>query len=83
MFERFLDAWAMSPDEESPLRAGTTDGAGSPRRDARVGWISRTSSSPSRRVSSFYRGELEEFPDDVRVAFMKTTQSGSRRCSRG
>jgi hypothetical protein len=72
ILERFLDAWAMSPDEESLLRAARLMAQGV--RAATLGWMDLQDeqlAEPARQ--QLLRGELEEFPDDVRVAFMKTT----------
>src|SRR5512132_3476117 len=72
LFERFLDAWAMSPDEDSVIRAGRLMAQGT--RAAMLGWmdlLDEQLAQPARE--RLYRGELDEFPDDVRVAFMKAT----------
>jgi class 3 adenylate cyclase len=73
MFERFLDAWAMTPDEDSLVRAARLAAQGS--RAAMLGWMDLQDeqlAEPARE--RLLRGELEEFPDDVRVAFMKVTR---------
>ena len=72
MFERFLDAWAMTPDEDSLIRAAQLIAQGT--RAAMLGWMDLQDeqlAEPARE--RLLRGELEEFPDDVRVAFMKVT----------
>jgi class 3 adenylate cyclase len=70
LFERFLDAWAMSPDDDAPIRAARLMAQGA--RAAMLGWmdlLDEQLAQPARE--RLYRGELDEFPDDVRVAFMK------------
>ena len=72
LFERFLDAWAMSPDDDAPIRAARLMAQGA--RAAMLGWMDLQDeqlAQPAR--DRLYRGELDEFPDDVRVAFMKAT----------
>jgi adenylate cyclase len=76
LFERFLDAWAMAPDEESLIRAARLMAQGT--RAAALGWMDLQDeqlAEPARE--RLLRGELEEFPDDVRVAFTKVTRLGS------
>jgi adenylate cyclase len=73
MFERFLDAWAMTPDEDSLIRAARLMAQGT--RAAMLGWMDLQDeqlAEPARE--RLLRGELEEFPDDVRVAFIKVTR---------
>jgi adenylate cyclase len=73
MFERFLDAWAMSPDEDSLFRAARLMAHGT--REAMLGWMDLQDeqiAEPARE--RLLRRELEEFPDDVRVSFMKATR---------
>lgn len=73
LFERFLDAWAMAPDEDSLIRAARLMAQGA--RAAMLGWMDLQDeqlAEPARE--RLLRGELEEFPDDVRVAFTKVTQ---------
>jgi adenylate cyclase len=73
LFERFLDAWAMAPDEDSLIRAARLMAQGA--RAAMLGWMDLQDeqlAQPARE--RLLRGELEEFPDDVRVAFTKVTQ---------
>ena len=72
MFERFLDAWAMTPDEDSMIRAARLMAQGT--RAAMLGWMDLQDeqlAEPARE--RLLRGELEQFPDDVRVSFMKVT----------
>jgi adenylate cyclase len=72
LFERFLDAWSMAPDEDSLFRAARLMAQGT--RAAMLGWMDLQDeqlAEPARE--RLLRGELEEFPDDVRVAFMKVT----------
>jgi class 3 adenylate cyclase len=73
LFEGFLDAWAMAPDEDSLIRAGRLMAQGT--RAAILGWMDLQDeqlAEPARE--RLLRGELEEFPDDVRVAFIKATR---------
>jgi class 3 adenylate cyclase len=73
LFERFLDAWAMAPDQDSLIRAARLMAQGV--RAAMLGWMDLQDeqlAEPARE--RLLRGELEEFPDDVRVAFIKVTQ---------
>ena len=73
LFESFLDAWAMTPDEDSLIRAGRLMAQGT--RAAMLGWMDLQDeqlAEPARE--RLLRGELEEFPDDVRVAFIKATR---------
>jgi adenylate cyclase len=72
LFERFLDVWAMSPDEDSVIRAGRLMAQGT--RAAMLGWMDLQDeqlAEPARE--RLLRGDLEEFPDDVRLAFIKAT----------
>ena len=72
LFERFLDAWSMAPDEDALLRAARLLAQAA--RAAMLGWMDLQDeqvAEPARE--RLFRGELEEFPDDVRVAFMKVT----------
>jgi adenylate cyclase len=73
MFERFLEAWAMTPDEDSLFRAARLMAQGT--RAVMLGWmdlIDEQIAAPARE--RLLRGELQEFPDDVRVAFTKVTR---------
>jgi class 3 adenylate cyclase len=72
LFERFLDAWSMAPDEDAVLRAARLMAHGA--RASLLGWAdlwSEQLAQPARE--RLFRGELEEFPDDVRVALTKAT----------
>ena len=72
LFERFLDAWSMTPDEDALLRAARLMAQGA--RAAMLGWmdlLAEQLAAPARE--RLFRGELDEFPDDVRVAFTKAT----------
>src|SRR5215211_2054755 len=81
LFERFLDAWALAPDDDSVLRAARLMAEGT--RAVMLGWMDLQDeqlAEPARE--KLIRGELDEFPDDVRVAF--TRPAGSHpRCSCG
>jgi len=73
MFERFLDAWALTPDDDSLIRAARLMAQGA--RAAMLGWMDLQDeqlAEPARE--RLLRGELKEFPDDVRVAFTKVTR---------
>jgi adenylate cyclase len=73
MFEGFLEAWAMAPDRDSVIRAARLMAQGT--RAAMLGWMDLQDeqvAEPARE--RLLRGELEEFPDDVRLAFIKVTQ---------
>jgi class 3 adenylate cyclase len=72
IFERFLDAWAMSPDDDAMIRAARLMAQGA--RAATLGWMDLQDeqlAQPARE--RLLKGELDEFPDDVRVAFAKAT----------
>ncbi len=63
----------MAPDEDSLIRAARLMAQGA--RAAMLGWMvlqDEQLAEPARE--RLLRGELEEFPDDVRVAFTKVTQ---------
>jgi adenylate cyclase len=73
LFERFLDAWSMSPDDDAVIRAARLMAQGT--RTAMLGWMELQDeqlAEPARR--RLLSGELEQFPDDVRVAFTKATR---------
>jgi adenylate cyclase len=76
LFERFLDAWSLTPDEDALLRAARLMAQGV--RAALLGWTElwaeQLADSARERL---FRGELEEFPDDVRVALTKATNLAS------
>ena len=72
LFERFLDAWSMTPDEDALLRAARLMAQGT--RAAMLGWMDLQAeqlAEPARE--RLLRGELKEFPDDIRVSFIKVT----------
>jgi adenylate cyclase len=72
MFERFLEIWRSAPDEDSPLRAARLMAQGT--RSAMLGWadlVDEQLAEPARR--RLLRGDLDVFPDEVRVIFMKAT----------
>ncbi len=72
MFGRFLDAWRMVPDEDSLLRAARLIALGS--RTALLGCteiLDEQLAEPARQ--RLLRGDLDEFPDDIRVTFTKVT----------
>jgi adenylate cyclase len=72
LFERFLQVWRQAPDEDAPLRAARLLAQGA--RAAMLGWselVDEQIAAPARQ--RLFRGELEEFPDEVRVSFMRMT----------
>jgi class 3 adenylate cyclase len=72
VLERFLDAWGTLPDDDAPIRAARLMAQGA--RAAMLGWMDLMDeqlAEPAR--DRLYRGELDEFPDEVRVAFLKAT----------
>jgi adenylate cyclase len=72
LFERFLDAWSMAPDDDALLRAARLMADGT--RAAMLGWIElavEQLADPARE--RLFRGEVQEFPDDIRVAFIQVT----------
>ena len=72
MFERFLEVWRRAPDEDAPIRAARLMAQGA--RAAMLGWADLVDEQIAEPVRArLYRGELQEFPDDVRVAFMRVT----------
>jgi adenylate cyclase len=68
MLDRFLEAWRLSDDDDSLLRAARLMAAGT--RAAMLGWVELMDdevASPAR--DRMVRGETDLFPDEVRVAF--------------
>jgi class 3 adenylate cyclase len=68
MFERLLEGWRLAPDEDSLIRAARLMAQGT--RTAMLGWtdlLDEQLAAPARE--RMLRGELEVFPDQVRVAF--------------
>ena len=64
--------WRQAPDEDASIRAARLLAQGA--RAAMLGWadlVDEQIAEPVRR--RLFRGELEEFPDDVRVSFMRVT----------
>jgi adenylate cyclase len=73
MFERFLDGWRLAPDEDSLIRAARLMAQGTTA--ALLGWTELLDEQLAQPVRErLLRGELDEFPDDVRVAFTKVTR---------
>ena len=73
MLERFLQVWRSAPDEDSLLRAARLMAEGT--RAAMLGWadlVDEQVAEPARR--RLLRGELDEFPDEVRVTFATATR---------
>ena len=72
LFERFLQVWRKAPDEDAPIRAARLLAQGA--RAAMLGWADLVDEQIAEPVRQrLFRGELEEFPDDVRVSFMRVT----------
>jgi adenylate cyclase len=72
LFEHFLDAWSMTPDEDALLRAARLMAQGV--RAALLGWTDLWAEQLADQARErLFRGELKEFPDDVRVALTKAT----------
>jgi class 3 adenylate cyclase len=72
MLTRFLDVWRPAPDDESILRAARLLAQGA--RAAMIGWadlVDEQLAAPARQ--RLLRGELDEFPDEVRVTMTKAT----------
>ena len=71
LFERFLQVWREAPDEErrsAPLDCWRRE------RAAMLGWADLVDEQIAEPVRQrLFRGELEEFPDHVRVSFMRVT----------
>ena len=72
IFERFLHVWRLAPSEDSLLRAARLLAEGT--RAAMLGWADLVDEQFAEPVRQrLFRGELDEFPDDVRVTFMTAT----------
>jgi adenylate cyclase len=72
MFERFLVGWRQAPDPDAPLRAARLMAQGT--RTTLLGWaelLDEQFAKPARE--RLLRGQLERFPDDVRVTFTRMT----------
>jgi class 3 adenylate cyclase len=72
LFERFFEAWRLAPDDDAKLRAARLMAQGT--RAVILGWsalLDEQLAGPARE--QLLAGELEEFPDEVRVAFTKAT----------
>jgi adenylate cyclase len=73
MLERFLQVWRSAPDADSLLRAARLMAEGT--RAAMLGWanlVSEQFAEPAQR--RLFRGELDEFPDEVGVTFATATR---------
>jgi class 3 adenylate cyclase len=73
LFGRFLEVWGATPDPDSLIRAARLMAQGA--RAAMLGWtelMDEQLAEPARQ--RLLRGELDRFPDDVRVAFGKMTR---------
>jgi adenylate cyclase len=72
LFERFLQVWRLAPDDDAPIRAARLMAQGA--RAAMLGWTDLVDEQIAEPVRQrLFRGELSEFPDEVRVAFMGAT----------
>ncbi len=72
LFERFLQVWRQAPDEDAPIRSARLLAQGA--RAAMLGWADLVDEQIAEPVRQrLFRGELEEFPDDVRISFMRVT----------
>jgi class 3 adenylate cyclase len=72
LFERFLQVWRLAPDDDAPIRAARLMAQGA--RAAMLGWTDLVDEQIAEPVRQrLFRGELDEFPDEVRVAFMGAT----------
>jgi adenylate cyclase len=72
MLERFLEVWRLAPDEDSTIRAARLMAQGA--RAAMLGWAELVDEQLAEPVRQrLLRGELDEFPDEVRVTFMRVT----------
>jgi class 3 adenylate cyclase len=72
VLERFLRVWRSVPDEDALLRAARLMAQGT--RAAMLGWaelLDEQLGEPARR--QLLRGEIPDFPDHVRVVFMRAT----------
>jgi adenylate cyclase len=72
MLTRFVDVWRTTPEDDSVIRAARLLAQGT--RAAMLGWadlIDEQLASPARE--RLFRGELDEFPDEVRVTMMRAT----------
>jgi adenylate cyclase len=73
IFGRFLEVWGATPDLDSLIRAARLMAQGT--RAVMLGWaelMDEQLAEPARQ--RLLQGELERFPDDVRVAFGKLTR---------
>src|SRR5262245_25711962 len=72
MLERFLEGWRTAPDPDAPIRAARLMAQGT--RTALLGWaelVDEQLAKPARE--RLLRGELDRFPDDVRLTFTRMT----------
>jgi class 3 adenylate cyclase len=70
MFERFLEVWRQAPETDSLIRAARLIAQGT--RTAMLGWaelVDEQLAEPARQ--RLLHGELDEFPDEVRVTFAR------------
>jgi class 3 adenylate cyclase len=68
MFERFLEGWRLAPDDDTLMRAARLMGQGT--QAALLGWAELLDEQVAAPVRErLLKGELDQFPDDVRVAF--------------
>ena len=72
MLEHLLEAWREAPDRDAMIRAARLLAQGT--RGAMLGWaelLDEQYAAPAR--AKLLRGELETFPDEVRVMFTRAT----------
>ena len=72
LFERYLDAWRGTPDDDAMIRAARLLAQGT--RAVILGWaelLDEQLAAPARAM--LLRGELETFPDEIRLAFTRAT----------
>lgn len=72
MLERYMDAWRGAPDDDAMIRAARLLAQGT--RTVMLGWaelLDEQLAAPAR--AKLLRGELETFPDEIRLAFTKAT----------
>ena len=72
LFERFFEAWRLAPDDDAMIRAARLMAQGT--RAVILGWsalLDEQLAAPAR--AKLLAGDLEEFPDEVRVSFTKAT----------
>ncbi len=72
MLERYLDVWRAAPDDDATIRAARLLAHGT--RVVMLGWaelLDEQLAAPAR--AKLLRGELETFPDEIRLLFTNAT----------